>query len=138
MVGTDTSQIQRGLSRVRRCKTPGWPWPSARLGRREGIGRGVARGAARLVGGDGLQDFVRGGRMVERPKRREGLARGHLLGRAFRAPLSRAAVAVPKTDLGRVLAPMARARGADDFILRRGQKALLGDFLQAALVVVIG
>src|SRR5690348_11187991 len=75
--------------------------------------------------------------MVERPKRREGLAGRHLLGVAFGSPAPLSADAVAEADLGRVLTPMPRARGTDDVVLRGGEEALLGHLLEAALVVVV-
>src|SRR6202043_3805147 len=135
---TGPGQIQRRLPGVRRFETPSGRWSSAGLRPRRGISRDLVRETLGLVQRDGLEESTLGRRITERPKRGEGFARRHLLGRAFGAPLSRAAVAVPKADLGRVLAPMTRARGAADLVLWRGQKALLRDLLQAALVVVIG
>src|SRR2546421_10313552 len=75
--------------------------------------------------------------MIERPERREGFARGHLLGIAFGSSSALPADAVAEGDLGGIFAPVARAGGADDVVLRRGQEALLGHFLEAALIVVV-
>src|SRR2546423_7000919 len=123
---------------MRGFPTAGWQWSSARLRGRRGVSPELVRGAARLVGGDGFEDLVGGRRMVERAELRQGFARGHLFGGPLCPSLSFAPNVIPKGDLGGVLTAVAGTRGADDLILRRRQKALLGDLLQAAFVVVVG
>src|SRR5438552_4899278 len=81
---------------------------SARLRGRRGVSPELVRGAARLVGGHGLEDLVLRRRMVERAEFGERFARCHLLRGSLGSSLSDAADAVAQGDFRRVLASMAR------------------------------